>query len=125
MAQNSSRFFFALACTTVPSARTTSAATTLSSASPYFLTFQPMPPVKVSPPTPTLLVSPEEIARPCGANAARNLSPGGAAADPHQVLFFVDDLHIREIAEVDDDAAVVGGEARKAMAAASHGQHKP
>ena len=29
------------------------------------------------------------------------------------------------LAEVDHDAAVVGAEARKAMAAASHGQHKP
>ena len=56
---------------------------------------------------------------------SRDLSPGGAAADPHQVLCFVDDLHTREIAEVDDDAAVVGAEARKTMAAASHGQHKP
>jgi hypothetical protein len=42
----------------------------LSRARPYFLTFQPMPPVKVSPPTPTLLVSPEEIARPFGVKAA-------------------------------------------------------
>ena len=70
MAQNSSGFSSALARTTWPLAMTTSAAATLSRASPYFLTFQPMPPVKVSPPTPTLLVSPEEIARPCGASAA-------------------------------------------------------
>jgi hypothetical protein len=84
-----------------------------------------MPPVNVSPPTPTLLVSPEEIARPCGAKDGRDLTPGGAAADPHEVTFVVDDLHVREPAEVDHDAAVVGAEARKAMAAASHGQHKP
>jgi hypothetical protein len=37
------------------------------------------------------------------------------------VAFLVDDLHVRELAEVDHDAAVVGAEARKAMAAASHG----
>jgi hypothetical protein len=63
-------FSSALACTTSPSAVTTSAAATLSRARPYFLTFQPMPPVRVSPPTPTLLVSPEEIARPCGVKAS-------------------------------------------------------
>ena len=55
----------------------------------------------------------------------RDLTPGGAAADPHEVTFVVDDLHVRELAEVDHDAAVVGAEARKAMAAASHGQRKP
>src|SRR5215510_4070009 len=55
----------------------------------------------------------------------RDLTPGGAAADPHEVTFFVDDLHIRELAEVDHYAAVVGAKARKAMAAASHGQQKP
>ena len=55
----------------------------------------------------------------------RDLTPGGAAADPHEVTFAVGDLHVRELAEVDHDAAVVGAEARKAMAAASHGQHKP
>ena len=55
----------------------------------------------------------------------RDLTPGGAAADPHEVTFLVDDLHVREPAEVGHDAAVVGAEARKAMAAASHGQHKP
>jgi hypothetical protein len=70
IAQNSSGFCAALACTTSALAVTTSAATTLSRASPYFLTFQPMPPVSVSPPTPTLLVSPEDIARPSGARAA-------------------------------------------------------
>ena len=55
----------------------------------------------------------------------RDLAPGGAAADPHEVAFGVDDRHVREPAEVDHDAAVVGAEARKAMAAASHGQRKP
>ena len=55
----------------------------------------------------------------------RDLTPGGAAADPHEMAFAVDDLHVRELAEVDHDAAVVGAEAREAMAAASHGQHKP
>src|SRR5215831_6483730 len=55
----------------------------------------------------------------------RDLTPGGAAADPYEVGFFVDDLHVRELAEVDHDAAVVGAEARKAMATASHGQQKP
>ena len=55
----------------------------------------------------------------------RDLAPGGAAADPHEVAFLVGDLHVRELAEVDHDAAVVGAEARKAMAAASHGQHEP
>ena len=55
----------------------------------------------------------------------RDLTPGGAAADPHEVAFLVDDLHVREFAEVDHDAAVVGAEARKAVAAASHGQQKP
>ena len=48
-----------------------------------------------------------------------DLTPGGAAADPHEVTFVVEDLHVRELAEVDHDAAVVGAEARKAMAAAS------
>src|SRR4029450_1442814 len=55
----------------------------------------------------------------------RALPPGGAAADPHEVTFVVDDLHGGEPAEVDHDAAVVGAEARKAMAAASHGQQSP
>src|SRR4029077_7258057 len=55
----------------------------------------------------------------------RDLTPSGAAADPHEVTFAVDDLHVRELAEVDHDAAVVGAEARKAMAAASHGQQEP
>ena len=47
----------------------------------------------------------------------RDLTPGGAAADPHEVAFLVDDLHVRELAEVDHDAAVVGAEARE-----SHGR---
>ena len=51
----------------------------------------------------------------------RDLTPGGTAADPHEVTFGVDDLHVRELAEVDHDAAVIGAEARKAMTAASHG----
>ena len=55
----------------------------------------------------------------------RDLTPGGATADPHEVTFLVDDLHVREVAEVDHDTTVVGAEARKAMAAASHGQQKP
>jgi len=41
------------------------------------------------------------------------------------VAFLVDDLDVRELAEVDHDAAVVGAEARKAVAAASHGQQMP
>jgi hypothetical protein len=45
-------------------------------------------------------------------------------ADPHEVTFVVDDLHVREPAEY-HDAAVVGAEARKGMAAASHGQQEP
>jgi hypothetical protein len=55
----------------------------------------------------------------------RDLAPGGAAADPHQVAFGVEDLHVREPAEVDHDTAVVGAEAREAMAAAPHGQRQP
>jgi hypothetical protein len=49
IAQNSSGFSSALACTTSALAVTTSAAATLSRARPYFLTFQPMPPVNVTP----------------------------------------------------------------------------
>jgi hypothetical protein len=55
----------------------------------------------------------------------RDPTPGGAAADPHKVTFLVDDLHVRELAEVDHDPAIVGSEARKAMAAAAHGQREP
>jgi hypothetical protein len=55
----------------------------------------------------------------------RNLAPGGAAADPHEVTVLVDDLHAREPAEVDHDAAVVRAEARERVAAAPHGQRKP
>ena len=55
----------------------------------------------------------------------RDLTPGGAAADAHEVTFLVDDLHVREPAEVDHDAAVIGTEAGKAMATAAHGQQQP
>jgi hypothetical protein len=55
----------------------------------------------------------------------RDLAPGGAAADPHQVTFLVDDLHVREPAEIDHDAAVVGAEAGEAVTAAPHGQGEP
>ena len=41
------------------------------------------------------------------------------------MAFFIDDLHIREPAEVDHDAAVVGAEAREGVAAAPDGQRKP
>jgi hypothetical protein len=78
-----------------------------------------MPPVNVSPPTPTLLVSPDEIARPYGPSAA------ATAADAYEVTVPVDDLHVGELAEVDHDAAVVGGEAGIAVAAAAHRQHEP
>ena len=54
----------------------------------------------------------------------RDLSPGGAAADPDEVAVLVDDLDGRESAEVDHDAAVVGAEAREGMAAAAHGQRE-
>ncbi len=55
----------------------------------------------------------------------RDLTPGGAAADAHQVLFVVDDVHVGEMAEVDHHTVVVGGEPRKAMAAPSDRQRQP
>ena len=125
MAQNSSGFSSALARTTWPLAMTTSAAATLSRASPYFLTFQPMPPVKRQPADTDALGIARGDRQAMRGQRRRDLTPGGAAADPHEMAFAVDDLHVRELAEVDHDAAVVGAEAREAMAAASHGQHKP
>jgi hypothetical protein len=53
-----------------PSAVTTSAARMQSIVSPYFLTIQPIPPPSVSPPTPTLVVSPDVSARPWSAKTA-------------------------------------------------------
>src|SRR5689334_21383460 len=40
----------------------------------------------------------------------RNLTPGGPATDPDQVTLLVDVRHVREAAEVDHDAAVIGAE---------------
>jgi hypothetical protein len=59
------------------------------------------------------------------AQRGRDLTPGGTAADPHQMTLVADDLHVPEHAEVNHDAAVVGAEAGKAVAAAPHGQHEP
>ena len=69
-AQNSSACSDSFAVTIDPSASTTSASTRLSSARPQVRTIQPMPPPRVSPPTPTLTVSPELIASPCGCRAS-------------------------------------------------------
>src|SRR5690606_23967584 len=51
-----------------------------------------------------------------------DLAPRGAAADAYEVAVLVDDLHVGEGTEVDDDAAVVGAEAGEGVAAASYSQ---
>ena len=40
-------------------------------------------------------------------------------------MVLVGDLHARELAEVDDHAAVVSAEAREAVATAPHGKQEP
>ena len=125
IAQNRSGCCSALAETTSPVAVTTSAATSWSSARPYFLTFQPTPPARVRPPTPTLLVSPEEIARPYGASASTTWPQVAPPPITHEVTFGVDDLDRGELAEVDHDAAVVGAEALEGVAPAAHGEREP
>jgi hypothetical protein len=41
------------------------------------------------------------------------------------MAFTVNDFHVRELAQVDHDTAVVGAEAQEAVAAAAHRQPKP
>jgi hypothetical protein len=125
MAQNSSGCSRALAVTISPPAVTTSAPASWSRARPYFLTFQPMPPLSVSPPTPTPLGVAGGDGQAVRGQGGRDLTPGGAALDPHQAAILVDDLHRGQRAEIDHHATVIGAEAREAMAPAAHGQLEP
>src|SRR4051794_3452662 len=63
-AQNRSGLLSALACTSRPSAVTTSTATRLSQVSPCLRSSQPMPPPSVNPPRPVLETRPPVTASP-------------------------------------------------------------
>ena len=69
-AQKRSGFSVSEAVSTSPSAVTARAETRLSIASPYFRLSQPMPPPRVSPPTPVWLTRPTGTASPCSCVAA-------------------------------------------------------
>ncbi len=73
-AQNRSGFSSALACTSVPSASTTSASSRLSIVRPYLRVRWPMPPPSVSPPTPVVEMIPHGVARPAR-GSPRSTSP--------------------------------------------------
>jgi len=55
----------------------------------------------------------------------RDRTPGGTAADPHDVALLVDNRQVRQQHEVDHDSAVVRAEALEAVATAAHGQRQP
>src|SRR5512132_3996016 len=64
-AQNRSGWWLADARTMSPSAVTTSASTRLSTVSPCLRMSHPMPPPRLTPPTPVWLTMPPVVARPC------------------------------------------------------------
>lgn len=70
IAQNRSRWCSASTWRISPAAVTTSAASRLSTVSPYRRERKPIPPPSVSPPIPTEAVSPNPVTNPCSATAA-------------------------------------------------------
>ena len=85
---------------------------------PYLRTSQPMPPPRVRPAMPTQPVSPNGVARPCAAAAARVLAGGQAGLGPGESPLGVD-VEALHALEVEDDAAVDGAVAGQAVAAAA------
>ena len=119
-AQNSSGFSSALACTFVPSARTTSAPMRLSTVRPKRRERWPMPPPSVSPPTPVVEMTPDGVARPCSPVA---LSTSAHVQPPPTRTVSVAGSTTTSVhpAEVDDDRVVGDAEAAAVVAAAAHG----
>ncbi len=120
---SSSGFSSSLACTSWPSAVTTSAASRLSQVRPTLRISQPMPPPSVNPAIPVVDTSPPVTASPNAwvswsksAHVAAALGDGGAAGGV--------DAHAGHGRQVDDHAAVAGGEAGKRVPAAADGDEQ-
>ena len=89
---------------------------------PYLRTIQPIPPAWVSPPTPTEIVSPDVIARPCLRQLGGGRTPGGAGADAYPAV--TEQLDLVEPGQVDDDTVVDVAESQSVVAAAADGQRE-
>ena len=123
-AQNRSGCSSAEARSTRPSAVTTSAETRLSMLSPYLRVSQPMPPPSVSPPTPVWLTSPAGTASPWARVAAsRSASSAPPPARARRAAGSTVDRV--QLAQVDHQAAVADGRARRVVRAAAHGHLQP
>ena len=103
----------------LPSAVTTSAASRLSTVSPCLRMSQPMPPPKVTPPTPVWLTMPPVVASPCACLVV-DIAPQGATLHPGGATGPVDP-HGPHPGEVDDDAVVAHRGARHVMSPAPYG----
>ena len=103
---------------TPPSAVTTSAASRLSTASPYLRMSNPRPPPRVNPATPVWLMMPPVVARPWSCVAWSTSPQQGAALHPGRATGGID-RHGAHRREVDDEPPVADGGAGDVVAAAS------
>ena len=121
--QSSSGFSSSLACTSCPSAVTTSAAIRLSQVRPTLRISQPMPPPSVNPAIPVVDTSPPVTASPNAcvswSKSAQVQPPSATGGATRRV-----DAHRGHGGQVDDDAAVAGGEAGQRVPAAADGDEQ-
>ena len=107
---------------TEPSASTISTARRWSMVRPCSRTSQPIPPAVASPPTPDPAVVARAQRPAVRRERGRDVHPARAGPDPDPSGLLVQHLDRVQLAQVDDDAAVVGRATADAVPAAAHRQ---